>query len=162
MVDGKPSNLSMTPGETPVRERVKPWAELPAVKGLESTATSNAVVGESQTHRRLVFRVGMIAAGLVFVFSVISHTEQAPELALVLRDEVTKQYLSPSCGLLRRELRVTTLGDARRAGLRPEPACERSGGFLGASQTVLQETLALVHLYPVRGSRWRPDGTWKW
>ena len=88
--------------------------------------------------------------------------EQAPQHALVVRDDAAKVYLSPSCALGRGALPISSIAVARQAGLTPHSGCEQSGGFLGASQTVLQETLAHVYLHPKRGSRWRADGTWQW
>jgi len=119
-------------------------------------------VPEPQTPRRWVLRVGVIAVCIVFAFSVIGHTEQAPQHALVVRDDATRVYLSPSCALGRGALPISRIAEAKRAGFTPDLGCEKSGGFLGASQTVLQETLAHIYLHPKRGSRWRPDGTWKW
>ena len=112
--------------------------------------------------RRRLVRVGVVVACWVITALAIRHTEQAPSYALVARDAATKTYLSPVCAFGRGQLPITTIETAKQAGFKPDPACEKSGGFLGASQSVMEEELAFVHLYPKRGTRWRPDGSWKW
>jgi hypothetical protein len=104
----------------------------------------------------------VMLAVFVYVGSVMAHTEQAPPIALVMRDEATKAYLAPRCAGDQSTLPVSTIAAAKKDGFHVDSACSKNGGFLGESQTVMQEQLAHLHLYPKRGTRWRPDGTWKW
>lgn len=152
----------MASDEAPIRERAQSWYDAPEEAALPARMPGTPLKHEPQTPRRWVLRVGLTAVCIVFAFSVIVHTEQEPPHALVMRDEATRVYLSPSCALGRGALPISSIALARRAGMTPDPSCEKSGGFLGASQTVLQETFAYLYLHPKRGSRWRPDGTWKW
>ena len=152
----------MVSDEAPIRERAQSWHDVAREPELPARMPEMPLVSEPQTPRRWVLRVGLSAVCIVFAFSVIVNTEQAPQHALVVRDDAARVYLSPSCALGRGALPIASIAVARRAGLTPDPSCEKSGGFLGASQTVLQETLAHIYLHPKRGSRWRPDGTWKW
>jgi hypothetical protein len=123
---------------------------------------SSPLLPHERKGRRQLVNFVIVVVLFVFLYSVTGHTEQAPTFALVVRDNTAKVYLSPSCALGRGELPISTLGAAKQDGLVPDPSCEKSGGFLGSTQTVMQEELSRIHLYPKRGTRWRPDGTWKW
>ena len=105
--------------------------------------------------RRVVF--GSIT---VLLYSVIGGTESAPDYALVARDERAKVDLSPSCAFGNGTLPISSISAAKRDGFRADSACAKNGGFLGSSQTRMEEVLAWVHLYPKRGTR--ADGSWKW
>jgi len=137
----------MIPDESPTRERKRTWRDVPLEAGLSVPPAETPEARESHALRRSVFRTGLVVVCTVFAFSVSWHTESAPQHALVLRDGAAKVYLSPSCALGRGTLPISSIAEARKAGLSPDPACEKSGGFLGANQTVLQETLARIYLY---------------
>jgi hypothetical protein len=117
---------------------------------------------ERLRERRFIVTAAALIIVFVYVGSVMVHTEQAPPNALVMRDEAAKAYLAPHCAVGRNNLPVSTIAAAKTDGFHADPTCEKNGEFLGASQTVMQRELARIHLYPKRGTRWRPDGTWKW
>ena len=151
-------------GETPVRDAAHTRWDAPRAEAalVPPTAAATPLPPREREARRWAVRVWITVAVFVFLYSVTGHTEQAPSYALVVRDNTAKVYLSPSCALGRGELPISSLGVAKQDGLSPDPTCEKSGGFLGATQTVMQEMLARMHLYPTRGTRWRADGSWKW
>ncbi len=130
--------------------------------GLKPVDSMLPIPPKVRAARRWLVGVGVIVVCWALTALAISHTEQAPSYALVAQDNATKTYLSPACAFGRGPSPITTLEMARDAGFKPDPVCEMSGGFLGASQSVMEEELAFVHLYPKRGTRWRPDGSWKW
>jgi hypothetical protein len=153
----------MHSGETPLNESARTVRDsLREEAGLPVAAPVPPLPREQLAARRWAVSLGVAAVFFVFAYSVTWHTAQAPVYALVARDDAARVYLSPSCAIGRGNLPVSSLGAARQAGLAPDPACEKSGGFLGSSQTVMQELLSRMYLYPKRGTRWRPDGTWKW
>ena len=153
----------MDSGEIPFREPAQTaWNSARVEAGLVVPAATPPLTYKHRAARRWAVGWGVAVLLTVFAYSVTWHTEQAPAYALVARDNAAKVYLSPSCAFGRDNLPISTLGAAKQAGLRPDPFCEKIGGFLGSSQTVMQEELSRMYLYPKRGTRWRPDGTWKW
>lgn len=153
----------MDSGETPLREPVGTPRESPALEaGLVVSAGAAPLTERELAARRWAIRIAISAVIWVYLASVVWHTEQAPAYALVARDPSAKVYLSPKCALGRSELPISTVEAAKKDAFRPDSACNKNGGFLGASQTVMQEVLSYVYLHPKRGTRWRPDGSWKW
>lgn len=152
----------MTPSESPLRDRARS-PEIPSASaGLAESPPGFPISPQARAGRHWLVRTGVGILVWLLTSSVIVHTEQAPSFALVLEDNAHGVYLSPSCALGRGPFPIETLQAAKGRGVRPDLACQTNGGFLGSSQSVLAQEFAFVHLYPKRGTRWRPDGTWKW
>ena len=152
----------MRQGESSVRDRLGSPEFPGSTAGLPERLPDSVLSPRKLAARRWLVRTGLTVFVWLVTSALIVHGEQAPSYALVLEDNAHSVYLSPSCALGRGTLPIATIKAAKHAGLRPDPGCEQSGGFLGTSHSALEQELAFFHLYPKRGTRWRTDGTWKW
>ncbi|HYD51232.1 MAG TPA: hypothetical protein VEA99_01345 [Gemmatimonadaceae bacterium] len=117
--------------------------------------------------RRTVVSLGVAAAIVVYLLSVVGTAELAPPHALVLDDARTRTYTTPACASTlpanAPPLTRTTKRAADARGHAPDPECWRNGGFLGRGSSRWEQLLAKLRLNRVgRESRWRPDGSWRW
>ena len=122
---------------------------------------------EPTVSRRAVVSVGVAAAIIIYLFSVVGTAEMAPPQAIVLDDARARTFTTPACATARPAdapvLVRTTMRAAQAQGHVPDPECWRSGGFLGRSSSRLQQLLLTLHLdRGSRESRWRADGSWRW
>lgn len=157
-------NAAMNSGETPLKESARTSRDAPPVEAgiVAFAAAAPPLTEQQQKARRWAVRWGVVAVIMVVLYTAIGGTEWAPDYALVARDEQAKVYFSPSCAFGHGNLPISSISAARHDGFRADSACAKNGGFLGDSQTRMEEVLSWVHLYPKRGTRWRADGSWKW
>jgi len=154
---------TMDSDETPLLDAARTSRDSPPVEaGLAASAAATPLTERERVARRWAVRWGVFGVIMVVLYTVIGHTERAPDYALIARDEQAKVYLSPTCAFGRANLPISTISAAKHDGFRPDSACAKNGGFLGNSQSAMEEVLSKVSLYPKRGTRWRPDGSWKW
>jgi hypothetical protein len=144
--------------ERPIREREQP----PGYVTPGGSIVPAPLPAERLRERRFIVTAAVMLAVFVFVASVMGGAEWAPPRALVMRDGATKAYFAPACAVGHGNLPISSIAQAKKDGFHEDSACAKNGGFLGASQTVMQRELSRLHLYPKRGTRWREDGTWKW
>lgn len=113
----------------------------------------------------------LAAVGGVLLLSVVVSTQQtAPGYVQVYVNESTGTFDTPPCvrgaeiapGTYRPPagFRVARDSDAIRAGLRPDPVCVNSGGFVAPPVSALRALLGLVGV-PAPQPPWRADGTWR-
>ncbi len=104
---------------------------------------------------------------LIFTFMAgfyIVPTRAMPDNALVLLDDQSKTYFSPSCAKKSGEksLRAATAAEARRLKYEPDKNCQGAAGFRQDRRSMSGNLLERLGMLPPLPSRWNPDGTWNW
>jgi len=99
----------------------------------------------------------LLAAGLTFGISI-----DAPPEAVMLVDGNSKTYFAPPCLANPAGEGVTTLENARKLGLTPDPKCRESGGFVQTGRSPIGALLERSGLLPQLPSRWNSNGSWNW
>jgi hypothetical protein len=127
--------------------------------------------------RRMAVGAVAICGTLLWIGFCIGSTYVTPKHALVLCDEREKYYLAPSCVdawsergerteaeriLLPYSLQTMTVGEARKAGYKPERTCRDQGGFTQEGRSLTGDLLERIGILPKLKSRWNADGTWNW
>jgi len=99
----------------------------------------------------------LLVAGIAFGISI-----DAPPEAVMLVDGNSKTYFAPPCLPNPAGEGVTTLENARKLGLAPDPKCQESGGFVQPGRSPVGALLERIGLLPQFPSRWNPNGSWNW
>ncbi|MEP7247370.1 MAG: hypothetical protein ABI885_27310 [Gammaproteobacteria bacterium] len=98
-------------------------------------------------------------------------TENTPRNATVIVDDVRRVYTSPPCmehpairsrGEFRSRARTVTIAEARRLRYSQDSWCSRlPQGFGGNTWSIPHYAMIRAGLLS-QGSRWNPDGSWRW
>lgn len=103
-------------------------------------------------------------AGLLLLFFLglgIESSVVAPEYAMVLVDPLNRVYLAPQClSETQNRLVRTTIGEARKAGLEPDPACRDTGAFTQDTRSLSGMLLENIGILDPLKPRWNKDGSW--
>ena len=108
------------------------------------------------------FAVIMLLCTLLAGFFIVP-TRDMPDNAVVLLDDQTKTYVSPTCARQeKREYRPATAAEARKLRYKPDKKCQDTGGFRQDTRSLSGNFMARLGMLPPLRSRWNPDGTWNW
>ncbi|KXK03263.1 MAG: hypothetical protein UZ03_NOB001001674 [Nitrospira sp. OLB3] len=103
-------------------------------------------------------------AGLLLLFFLgfgIESSVVAPEYAMVLVDPLNRVYLAPQClSETQNRLARTTIREARKAGLQPDPACRDTGAFRQDTRSLSGMLLENIGILDPLKPRWNKDGSW--
>ena len=103
---------------------------------------------------------------LIFTFMAgffIVPTQTMPDHALVLLDDQSKTYFSPSCAPKEKKTwRTATAAEAYKLKYAPDKKCQDESGFSQDGRSLTGNFLVRIGMVPPLPSRWNKDGTWNW
>ena len=112
------------------------------------------------TRERWTF--GGVSALVIAAILFVPRTEPMPDNALLYRDVANTFYLGPSCVGDRKDLIPTYKREVQRLEIPADPACKKAGGLTGKRFISLDLLIRSRNEANIRGTRWNPDGTWRW
>ncbi|NGZ97288.1 MAG: hypothetical protein CV089_14420 [Nitrospira sp. WS110] len=106
-----------------------------------------------------LLKIGLIGTLLLFFLGLgIKTSVVMPEHAIVLVDSAKRVYLAPRCVLETQiGLTRTTIGEARQAGLKPDPVCRDTGAFTQEGRSLSGILLEKIGILSPLQLPWRPD-----
>lgn len=105
---------------------------------------------------------------IMLIFTVLAGffivpTRNMPDNALVLMDDQSKTYFSPSCAKKEgKTLRAATAAEARRLKYEPDKKCRDEAGFSQDARSLSGRLMERLGMLPPLPSRWNKDGSWNW
>ncbi len=118
--------------------------------------------------KKIIKPAFIILLVLLFIgFGIVRETVISSSIAIVVANEKDNTYLSLPCvpdvhGNGLKDRWIMRLEEARIIGLKPDPNCIDSGGFIQEERSLSGHILELLGVLPPIPRRLNPDGTWNY